>query len=54
MGTKTREEVLQAHLYILNNTDEVIPYLAAHMAIVRETKPDKLIGGCGSSITRPL
>ena len=24
---KSREEVLQAHLYILNNTDEVLPYL---------------------------
>ena len=24
--SKSREEVLQAHLYILNNTDEVLPY----------------------------
>ena len=24
---KSRSEVLQAHLYILNNTNEVIPYI---------------------------
>jgi len=33
--SKSRLEVLQAHLYILNNTDEVIPYIEAHKAIVK-------------------
>jgi hypothetical protein len=34
-----REEVLQAHLYILNNTDEVQPYLSAHKVIVKDRNP---------------
>nr|XP_027193555.1 uncharacterized protein LOC101504995 [Cicer arietinum] len=34
-----REEVLQAHLYILNNTDEVQPYLSTHKSIVKENYP---------------
>jgi len=33
--SKSREEVLQAHLYILNNTDEVLPYLDTHKDIVK-------------------
>ena len=33
--SKSRSEVLQAHLYILNKTDEVIPYIEAHKAIVK-------------------
>jgi len=33
--SKSRSEVLQAHLNILNNTDEVIPYIYAHKAIYR-------------------
>ena len=37
--SKSRAEVLQAHLYILNNTDEVIPYLSAHKALVKEQNP---------------
>nr|XP_004488447.1 uncharacterized protein LOC101493360 [Cicer arietinum] len=32
------EELLQAHLYILNNTEEVQPYLFAHKNIVKEKK----------------
>ena len=28
--SKSREEVLQAHLYILNNTDGVLPYLLSN------------------------
>jgi len=36
---KSRSEVLQAHLYILNNTDEVIPYIDAHKAIMKENNP---------------
>nr|XP_004516691.1 uncharacterized protein LOC101514781 [Cicer arietinum] len=34
-----REEVLQAHLYILNNIDEVQPYLSTHKSIVKENYP---------------
>jgi hypothetical protein len=30
-------EVLQAHLYILNNIDEVQPYISTHKRIVKET-----------------
>jgi len=37
--SKSRLEVLKAHLYILNNTDEVIPYIGAHKAIVKENNP---------------
>ncbi|XP_068466379.1 uncharacterized protein [Phaseolus vulgaris] len=37
--SKSREEVLQAHLYILNNTDEVLPYLDTHKDIVKYKNP---------------
>ena len=37
--SKSRSEVLQAHLYILNNTNEVVPYIEAHKAIVKENNP---------------
>jgi len=37
--SKDREELLQAHLYILNKTNEVVPYLFAHKAIVKEKNP---------------
>jgi len=37
--SKSRKEVIQAHLYILNNTDEVIPYLTKHKDIVKEKNP---------------
>jgi len=37
--SKSRSEVLQAHLYILNNIDEVIPYIEAHKAIVKTNNP---------------
>ena len=30
---------MQAHLYIWNNTDEVIPYIEAHKAIVKANNP---------------
>ncbi|XP_050902383.1 uncharacterized protein LOC127112997 [Lathyrus oleraceus] len=32
-------EVFQAHLYILNNTDEVHPYLSTHQTIVKAKNP---------------
>lgn len=34
-----REEVLQAHLYVLNNTDEVHPYLSTHKSFIKEKYP---------------
>ena len=37
--SKSRSKVLQAHLYILNNTNEVIPYIEAHKAIVKANNP---------------
>ena len=37
--SKSRSEVLQAHLYILNNTNEVIAYIEAHKAIVKANNP---------------
>ena len=42
MIRKSKEEVLQAHLYIPNNTDEVLPYLVAHNDIVKEKNPMQL------------
>jgi len=33
--TKDHEELLQENLYVLNNTDKVIPYLSAHKANVK-------------------
>jgi len=33
--SKSREQILQAHLYILNNTNEVLPYLDTHKDIVK-------------------
>jgi len=40
--SKSRIEVLQAHLYILNNTYEVIPYIEAHKAIVKAKNPSQV------------
>jgi len=37
--SKSRSEVLQAYLYILNNIDEVIPYIEAHKAIMKANNP---------------
>jgi len=37
--TMTRQEVSQAHLYILNNTAEVIPYIEAHKKEVAARNP---------------
>ena len=39
MVSKDREEFMQAHLYILNNTDEVMPYLFSHKVTVKENNP---------------
>lgn len=32
----TRDVVLQAHLYILNNIDEIQPYLYAHKILIKK------------------
>jgi len=37
--TLTRDEVIQAHFYKLNNTHIVIPYLTAHKDIVKKNHP---------------
>ena len=37
--TMTRHDVSQAHLYILDNTTEVLPYIEAHKKHVKETHP---------------
>ena len=37
--SKSREEVLQENLYILNNTNEVLPYLDTHKDIVKYKNP---------------
>ena len=42
MVTKDRAELMQAHMHILDNTDEVIPYLYAHKAIVKKQHPRQL------------
>jgi len=39
MVSKDLKELLQAHLYILNNTNEVMSYLSAHKMIVKENNP---------------
>ena len=36
-----REEVLQAHLYILNNMEEIQPYLEEHRKILKNMNPRK-------------
>ena len=39
MVTKSCSELLQAHLDILNNTYEVIPYLSAYKPIMKANNP---------------
>jgi len=36
---KDQHEVLQAHLYILNNTDDVLPYIDEHKMLLKSLKP---------------
>ena len=35
----SRQEVDQAHLYILNNTDDVIPYISEHVNEIKASHP---------------
>ena len=37
--TLSLEELQQAHLYILNNSNEVLPYIVRHEPLVRESNP---------------
>ena len=37
--TPSLEELQQAHLYILNNSNEVMPYIVRHKALVKENNP---------------
>ncbi|CAH9130336.1 unnamed protein product [Cuscuta epithymum] len=37
----SRDDVFQAHLYILNNSEEVQPYLQVHKALVKQKNPRK-------------
>ena len=43
--SKSRSKVLQAHLYILNNIYEVIPYIDAHKVIVKANNPRQGVKG---------
>ena len=33
--TPSIEDLLQAHLYVLNNSNEVLPYIVKHEALVK-------------------
>ena len=37
--TPSLEELQQAYLYILNNSNEVLPYIVCHEALVKESNP---------------
>ena len=37
--TPSREELQQAHLYVLNNSNEVLPYILRHEGLVKESNP---------------
>ena len=37
--TPSLEDLLQAHLYVLNNSNEVLPYILKHEAYVRQNNP---------------
>ena len=36
---KDKHDVLQAHLYILNNIDDVLPYIDAHKMLLKSMNP---------------
>jgi len=39
VSTPSLEELQQAHLYILNNSNEVLSYIVLHEALVKESNP---------------
>ena len=40
--TPSVEDLLQAHLYVLNNNNEVLPYILQHEGLVKESNPKML------------
>lgn len=42
MITKSKEEVIETHLYVVKNTNDVISYLYAHKDNVKENDPRQL------------
>ena len=46
------EDLTQAHLYILNNGNEVLPYILCHEGLVKESNPEMSKNGVLKSITR--
>ena len=40
--TRVVEDLQQAHLYMLNNSDEVLPYILHHEGLVKESNPKML------------
>nr|KYP35945.1 hypothetical protein KK1_042971 [Cajanus cajan] len=38
-ATYSSKELLQAHLYILKNTEEVLPYISKHQALLKKNNP---------------
>jgi len=37
--TPSVEDLQQAHLYVLNNSNEVLPYILRHEGLVKESNP---------------
>jgi len=37
--TPSVEDLLQAHLYVLNNSNEVLSYILQHKGLVKESTP---------------
>ena len=37
--TPSVEDLLQAHLYVLNNSNEVLPYILQHEGLVKQSNP---------------
>ena len=37
--TPSVDDLLQAHLYVLNNSNEVLPYIVKHEALVKQNNP---------------
>ena len=40
--TPSVEDLQQAHLYVLNNNNEVLPYILRHQGLVKESNPKML------------
>ena len=44
--TPSVEDLLQPHLYVLNNSNEVLPYIVKHEALVKQNNPKMQRIGC--------